>query len=133
MPDKPLTEKQIKKIVQMEIKSCFEQLTSDVKEIKQALLGSDYSQEGGLIGMVRSHEDYIEHNRITRVAERGLAVIEWYEDLNTKKGTDSKSELERLQDGIATLQTVGTLKKWVTFFGISNVVAAIALILDNLL
>ena len=132
MPKTPLTENQIKKIVQLEIKTCFEQLTSDVKEIKQALLGNEY-QNGGLVNMVKSHEVYIERNKITGVAERGLKVIEWYEGLAEKKGTDGKSELERLQDGIQAMETVHTLKKWMAFFGITNIGAIIALIVEHLL
>jgi hypothetical protein len=128
----PLTENQIKRIVQMEIKSCFEQLTSDIRDIKQALLGNDY-QKGGLVSIVQSHEAYIEKNKITNVAERGLKVIEWYEALAEKKGTDGKSDLERLEDGITSIHTISTLKKWVAFFGITNIGAIIALIIEHLL
>ena len=46
MPKEPLTEKEIKKIIQLEIKNCFEELATNVKDIKQALLGNDY-QRGG--------------------------------------------------------------------------------------
>lgn len=127
MTDKPITEKQIKKIVQMEIRSCFEQLTNDVKEIKQALLGNEY-QKGGLVATVQSHEDYIERNRITNIADRGMRVIEWYEGLAERKGTDGKSDLERLQDGIHSLQAISTFKKWLTFLGITNIGTIIALI-----
>ena len=132
MPKEPLTEKEIKKIIQLEIKSCFEQLSTDVKDIKQALLGNDY-QKGGLVSIVQSHEAYIERNKITNVAERGLRVIEWYESLAEKKGTDGKSDLDRLEDGIASIQTIGTLRKWVAFFGITNIGAIIALIIEHLL
>lgn len=128
----PLTENQIKRIVQMEIKSCFEQLTSDIRDIKQALLGNDY-RKGGLVAIVQSHEEYIERNKITNVAERGLKVIEWYEALAEKKGTDGKSDLERLEDGITSIHTINTLKKWVAFFGITNIGAIIALIIEHLL
>lgn len=130
MPSKPLTESEIKKIVQLEIKTCFEQLTTDVKDIKQALLGSDY-QKGGLVTIVQSHDSYIERNKINNVAERGLEVIEWYERLSEKKGTDGKSDLERLQDGIAGIQTISTLKKWFVFFGVTNVGTIIALIIEK--
>lgn len=132
MTDKTLSEKEIKKIVQLEIKNCFEQLSSDVKDIKQALLGNDY-QKGGLVAIVQSHEDYIERNRITNIADRGMRVIEWYEGLAEKKGTDGKSELERLEDGIQAIQTVGTIKKWMLFFGISNIGTILALVLDKIL
>ena len=132
MPDKTLTEKEIRKIIQLEIKNCFEQLSSDVKDIKQALLGNDY-QKGGLVAIVQSHEDYIERNRITNIADRGMRVIEWYEGLAEKKGTDGKSELERLEDGIQAIQTVGTIKKWMLFFGISNIGTILALVLDKIL
>jgi len=130
MPKEPLTEKEIKKIIQLEIKNCFEQLSTDVKDIKQALLGNDY-QKGGLVAIVQSHEDYIERNKITNVAERGLKVVEWYESLAEKKGSDGRSDLERLQDGISNIQAIGTIKKWAMFFGITNVASIIALILEK--
>jgi len=82
---------------------------------------------------VQSHEDYIERNRITNIADRGMRVIEWYEGLAEKKGTDGKSELERLEDGIQAIQTVGTIKKWMLFFGISNIGTILALVLDKIL
>ena len=132
MPKEPLTEKEIKKIIQLEIKSCFEQLTSDVKDIKQALLGNDY-QKGGLVSIVQSHEDYIERNKITNVAERGLKVVEWYESLAEKKGSDGRSDLERLQDGISGIQTIGNIRKWSIFFGVTNIGAIIALIIEKFL
>lgn len=132
MPKEPLTEKEIKKIIQLEIKSCFEELATNVKDIKQALLGNDY-QKGGLVAIVQSHEDYIERNKITNVAERGLKVIQWYEGLAEKKGSDGRSDLERLQDGIGGIQTIGTVKKWSIFFGVTNIGAIIALILEKFL
>lgn len=132
MPKEPLTEKEIKKIIQMEIKNCFEELATNVKDIKQALLGNDY-QKGGLVAIVQSHEEYIERNKITNVAERGLKVVQWYEGLAEKKGSDGKSDLERLQDGISGIQTIGTIKKWALFFGITNIGAIIALILEKFL
>lgn len=129
MPDKTLTEKEIRKIIQLEIKNCFEQLSSDVKDIKHALLGNDY-QKGGLVAIVQSHEDYIERNRITNIADRGMRVIEWYEGLAERKGTDGKSDLERLQDGIHSLQAISTFKKWLTFLGITNIGTIIALVFE---
>lgn len=132
MPKEPLTEKEIKKIIQMEIKNCFEELATNVKDIKQALLGNDY-QKGGLVAIVQSHEEYIERNKITNVAERALKVVQWYEGLAEKKGSDGKSDLERLQDGINGIQTIGTIKKWSIFFGITNIGAIIALLLEKIL
>ena len=132
MTDKPITEKQIKKIVQLEIKACFEQLTNDVKEIKHALLGNDY-QKGGLVSIVQSHGEYIERNKIINISERGLRVVEWYEGLAERKGTDGKSDLERLEDGIASIQAIGILQKWMVFFGITNFGTIVAFILDKLL
>lgn len=126
-----MTEREIKKIVQLEIKTCFEQLTSDVKDIKQALLGNDYNK-GGLVSLVQAHEAYIQRNKTSRVAERGLKVISWYEGLAEKKGTDGKSELERLEDGIQAIESISTLKKWLAFFGVTNVAALIALILEKI-
>lgn len=132
MPKEPLTEKEIKKIIQLEIKNCFEELATNVKDIKQALLGNDY-QKGGLVAVVQSHEEYIERNKITNVAERGLKVVQWYEGLAEKKGSDGRSDLERLQDGISGIQTIGTIKKWSIFFGVTNIGAIIALILEKFL
>lgn len=132
MPDKTLTEKEIRKIIQLEIKNCFEQLSSDVKDIKHALLGNDY-QKGGLVSIVQSHGEYIERNKIINITERALRVVEWYEGLAEKKGTDGKSELERLEDGIQAIQTVGTIKKWMLFFEISNIGTILALVLDKIL
>lgn len=129
---KPLTEKEIKKIIQMEIKNCFEELATNVKDIKQALLGNDY-QKGGLVAIVQSHEEYIERNKITRIAERGLEVVKWYESLIEKKGSDCKSDLERLQDGISSIQVISTVRKWMAFFGITNVATIIALIVEKLI
>ena len=113
MPKEPLTEKEIKKIIQLEIKSCFEQLTSDVKDIKQALLGNDY-QKGGLVSIVQCHEAYIERNKITNVAERGLKVVEWYESLAEKKGSDGRKIHLRLAHdctAILNMRSVGVTKR----------------------
>jgi len=129
MSDKTLTEKEIKKIVQLEIKNCFEQLSSDVKDIKHALLGNDY-QKGGLVSIVQSHGEYIERNKIINITERALRVVEWYEGLAERKGTDGKSDLERLQDGIHSLQAISTFKKWLTFLGITNIGTIIALVFE---
>ena len=46
-----------------------------------------------------------------------------------KKGSDGRSDLERLEDGIDAIQTISTIKKWAIFFGITNIGAIIALIL----
>lgn len=132
MPKEPLTEKEIKKIIQLEIKNCFEELATNVKDIKQALLGNDY-QRGGLVSIVQSHSEYIEKNKIIGLAERGLKVVQWYEGLSEKKGSDGRSDLERLEDGIDAIQTISTIKKWAIFFGITNIGAIIALILEKFL
>lgn len=74
-----LNEMEIKQLVQNEIKVCFEDLSSDVKEIKQALLGDGKYQKLGLVAKVESHEDYIKENKITNIAERGLPYVEMLE------------------------------------------------------
>jgi len=132
MPKEPLTEKEIKRIIQMEIKNCFEELATNVKDIKQALLGNDY-QRGGLVSIVQSHSEYIEKNKIIGLADRGIKAIEWYEGLSEKKGSDGRSDLERLEDGIDAIQTISTIKKWSIFFGVTNIGAIIALILEKFL
>jgi len=70
---------EIRAIVQQEIKVCFEEISSDVKDIKKALLGNDYNRTG-LVATVQSHNDYIEKNKITDIANRGLKVVEMFED-----------------------------------------------------
>ena len=130
MPEKNvMTENNVRKLVQEEIKMCFEVLQTDVKDIKDALLGNDY-KKGGLVVMVNAHEEYIERNRITGVAERGMVVIEWFEKLQKKKGTDGRSELQVLEDGIQGLETIKTLKVWLMALGVTNVGTIIALIVD---
>lgn len=127
MAVKNLTEGDVKKIAKEEFKECFEQLATDVRDIKQALLGNDYNNDG-LITIVKTHEAYIESNKNTRVAERGMKVIEWYERLSKEEGTDKQSKLQVLEDGIDGLKTIGTLKKWAIFFGVTNGGTLIALI-----
>lgn len=119
MATKSLTESDVKKIAKEEFKECFEQLATDVRDIKQALLGNDYNNDG-LIAIVKDHEEYIEANRNSRVAERGMKVVEWYERLAKPEGTDGKSKLQVLEDGIEGLKTIGTLKKWAAVLGITN-------------
>ena len=78
MTPKALSETEIKRIVQNEIKTCFEQLAGDIRDIKQALLGSDY-QKGGLVAMVSRHENYIDRSETLKIIDRAEPAIEWYE------------------------------------------------------
>lgn len=73
-----INEMEIRAIVQQEIKSCFEEISSDVKDIKKALLGDSYNKTG-LVTLVNAHEDYIEKNKTTDIARRGLPYVEMLE------------------------------------------------------
>ena len=76
--EKIYTEMEIRKLIQQEIKQCFEQLASDIKDIKQALLGNDYNK-GGLVSMVQRHEEYIDKSETINIIERAQHALEWYE------------------------------------------------------
>lgn len=128
MATKTLTESDVKKIAKQEFTECFEQLATDVRDIKQALLGNDYNNDG-IVAIVKSHEAYIERNKNSRIAERGEVVVAWYERLAKPEGTDGKSKLQILEDGIEGLKTIGTLKKWAAVLGITNLGTLVALVL----
>lgn len=72
---------EIRAIVQQEIKVCFEEISADVKDIKNALLGNGYNKTG-LVSTVQSHSEYIDKNKITDIANRGLKVVEMFEEWN---------------------------------------------------
>ena len=82
--EKVYTEMEIRKLIQQEIKQCFEQLVSDIKDIKQALLGNDY-YKGGLVSMVQRHEDYIDRSETLNIIERAKPALEWYETWERNK------------------------------------------------
>lgn len=86
------TEMEIKKLIQQEIKQCFEELSSDVRDIKQALLGNDY-HKGGLVVMVQRHDDYIEKSEALHIIDRSKPALEWYEGWEKNKNFEKISEV----------------------------------------
>lgn len=82
--EKIYTEMEIRKLIQQEIKQCFEQLANDIKDIKQALLGNDY-HKGGLVSMVQRHEEYIDKSETLNIIERAQPALEWYETWERNK------------------------------------------------
>lgn len=82
--EKIYTEMEIRKLIQQEIKQCFEQLANDIKDIKQALLGNDY-HKGGLVSMVQRHEEYIDKSETLNIIERAQPALEWYETWGRNK------------------------------------------------
>lgn len=82
--EKAYTEMELKKLIQQEIKACFEQLATDIKDIKQALLGNDY-HKGGLVNMVQKHENYIDRSETLHIIERATPALEWYESWEKSK------------------------------------------------
>ncbi len=82
--EKIYTEMEIRKLIQQEIKQCFEELANDIKDIKQALLGNDY-HKGGLVSMVQRHEEYIDKSETLNIIERAQPALEWYETWERNK------------------------------------------------
>lgn len=74
-----LNEMEIKKLIQQEIKQCFEELSSDVKDIKKALLGDGIYSKTGLMARVESNEKYVEESRLLKIQERAVPALTWYE------------------------------------------------------
>lgn len=103
--EKAYTEMELKKLIQQEIKECFEQLTTDIRDIKQALLGNDY-KKGGLVAMVESHENYIERSETLKIIERAQPALEWYEAY-AKNKTFKKIE-----------EVLDAYSKWKWFIGL---------------
>lgn len=103
--EKAYTEMELKKLIQQEIKECFEQLTTDIRDIKQALLGSDY-KKGGLVAMVESHENYIERSETLKIIDRAQPALEWYEAWEKSK---TFKKIEEVLDAYS---------KWKWFIGL---------------
>ena len=103
--EKAYTEMELKKLIQQEIKECFEQLTTDVKDIKQALLGSEYNK-GGLVSLVQKHEGYIEKSEAMHIIDRALPAIEWYESW------EKNEEFKKIEE------VLDTYSKWKWFVGL---------------
>lgn len=103
--EKAYTEMELKKLIQQEIKECFEQLTTDIRDIKQALLGNDY-KKGGLVAMVESHENYIERSETLKIIDRAQPALEWYEAWEKSK---TFKKIEEVLDAYS---------KWKWFIGL---------------
>lgn len=119
-----LSEMEIKKLIQEEIKQCFEEISSDVKDIKKALLGDGVYQKTGLVSLVQRHEDYIDKSETLKIIERAQPALEWYESWS-KEGI-----FKQIKD---ILDTYGKLKWFVGLIAggsLAGIVSTILLLLD---
>ena len=122
--EKTMNEMEIKKLIQQEIKQCFEELSSDVKDIKKALLGDGIYSKTGLVNMVQRHEDYIDRSEALKIIDRAQPALEWYESWN--------------KDGVFTqiknaLDTYGKLKWFVGLIAggsLAGIISAVMMIIE---
>lgn len=139
-------ETQIRLMIQQEIKTCFDEITSNqeviannqktqadtLARIEGALLGDKYNPSS-LMKKVEEHEQYIRYSKDNNIIKDGEEAIAWYKGLTTPKGGDKRSELEILQDGIKAIASLNQLKGWFAFFGVTNVGTWIFLALEKLI
>lgn len=121
--DNTLTEMEIKKLIQQEIKQCFEELSSDVKDIKKALLGDSYSKTG-LVNLVQRHEDYIDKSETLKIIDRAQPALEWYESW------DKEGIFRRIKEA---LDTYGRLKWFVGLIAggsLAGIISAVMMVVE---
>lgn len=119
-----LSEMEIKKLIQQEIKQCFEELSSDVKDIKKALLGDGVYSKTGLVNLVQRHEDYIDKSETLKIIDRAQPALEWYESW------DKEGIFRRIKEA---LDTYGKLKWFVGLIAggsLAGIVSAIMMVIE---
>jgi len=119
-----LNEMEIKKLIQQEIKQCFEELSSDVKDIKKALLGDGVYSKTGLVNLVQRHEDYIDKSETLKIIDRAQPALEWYESW------DKEGIFRRIKEA---LDTYGRLKWFVGLIAggsLAGIVSAVMMIIE---
>lgn len=130
-------EKEIKHIVREEMKELFCELQSDVsetktdiKEIKKALLGDEEFLRKGIITQVVENTDYIDKNKTLNVSERGLEVIEWFNDWNNPKNGYKISKLELLDEIMNAYSKIKWLFGAIIGLGLINLPASISSLIE---
>lgn len=119
-----LSEMEIKKLIQQEIKQCFEELSNDVKDIKKALLGDGVYSKTGLVNLVQRHEDYIDKSETLKIIDRAQPALEWYESWRNDGVFDS---IKR------ALDTYGKLKWFVGLIAggsLAGIISAVMMIIE---
>ena len=119
-----MNETEIKKLIQQEIKQCFEELSSDVKDIKKALLGDGIYSQTGLVSLVQRHEDYIDKSETLKIIDRAQPALEWYESWN-KDGV-----FKQIKNA---LDTYGKLKWFVGLIAggsLAGIISAVMMIIE---
>lgn len=113
----PETNEEMKRLVREEIVQYFNQISTDVGDIKKALLGNGEYGNNGLVSDVKRISKYIDREIANNIYDREVKVIEWFEYMSKNEGS-SQSKLQLLEDIIGfykinkltvTLFTGGTL------------------------
>lgn len=127
-----LTESQIKALIQQEISDCFKDIVkaqeeqgNDIKEIKEALLGSDnkYKKDVGLSSMIKFSYDYAKANTDSKLIERAIPAIDHF--YNWNEGAEGFAKWDILDK---VIEDFVFSKRMKLFFGIGSWAGIIALI-----
>lgn len=128
---KTLNEKEIKALIRQEISDCFKDIVTaqeeqglaikqqgnDIREIKEALLGSDnkYKTDTGLSTMIKFSYDYAKANTDSKLIERAIPAIEHF--YNWSEGNEGFTKWDILEK---VIDDFVFSKKMKLFFGIGS-------------
>jgi len=134
-----LTESQIKALIRQEISDCLKNIVkaqeeqgnaikqqgNDIKEIKEALLGSDnkYKKDIGLSSMIKFSYDYAKANTDSKLIERAIPAIDHF--YNWNEGAEGFTKWDILDK---VIEDFVFSKRMKLFFGIGSWAGIIALI-----
>lgn len=119
------TESEIRNIVRMEIKDCFVEIQSDVKQIKQALLGSEEYGSKGMISQLKENTNYIERSKILRISDRGEEALEWFEDWNKVDDGEKQTKMKTLGEMLVLYRNIKWLTAGIIALGLINIPSSI--------
>lgn len=139
--EKVLNEMQIKKLIQEEIAECFKSLVeaqeeqgkaieeqgTDIKEIKEALLGGNnkYKKQKGLADMIQFSYDFAKSNIDNKFNDRTLIAVEHYEDW--AEGKEGFTKWDLLQQ---VIEDFVFSKRMKLFFGIGSWAGIVSLVMS---
>ena len=137
MTESVLTEREVKKIAREEAMKVQKDVLKEISEIKSTLS----RLERLLLGEIGTNEEdtlkaranfaylYAKRNTDSRIIERAVPALEWFEDMNKCKKGEKESKLESLGKMI----TFSNNLKWVLgIIGFSTVINSIP-ILENII
>lgn len=126
-----LTESRVRDLAREEMNDMFKQITTDVAEIKRALLGSVEYGDAGAIKDLQRVNNYVERAVQHNIFDRGLKAITWYEYMGKKEG-GSPSKISTLEEMIQVYKTGKLIIALFAGSTIINIVVAIKTLLDLL-